>query len=431
MDRRKFLITSAQLGIATGLSQLISLPAWAQPGPKSKFKNLITVHINDGWDVLLGLDPKTKNSTISDTALFIGYREDEIIRCGDLAFGPSAAVLKELYGQCIVINGVSMMGNISHPDSTRLSQTGIVDRQTAQLVSMKAFKDSQNGDDANIIASGSSSAIELGPLDVNVKEYTRVSQYLGTEQSTDNYFEPNGFVAKSIRTENRINKKTSEFFEKHPEFKTLLESRTNSPSGEDTLDMVLALRLGIGKAAHLTIRPQSQTLDTHSNHKSIHMKAQAECWAKIAELVKNLKSVPSSDGASTLYDETLIMVTSEFSRETTLNGNNVETAGKEHNGYTNSYLILGGRVNGGYSIGESVIQQNILGRPTAHVARNFDIANSKVVRTRQDNPEFMAAKGIKKQIQPGHIIRTLASELDCEDVLDPILKALPKLKLRL
>ncbi|MBK8203285.1 MAG: DUF1501 domain-containing protein [Bdellovibrionales bacterium] len=131
---------------------------------------------------------------------------------------------------------------------------------------------------------------------------------------------------------------------------------------------------------------------------------------------------PSQDGTKSLFDETLIVITSEFSREINLNSSSVETGGKEHNGYTNSYLLMSGGLRGGFTIGESTIQPNILHRPVAHIARNFDFDSGQAIHKLSDAPERMADPKAIKQIRPGHVVRSVAALMGFEGLLDPTLR---------
>lgn len=430
MDRRRFLILSSQAGLAAGISQMIPFNVWANASRNGRFKNLITVHFIDGWDVTLGLDPKTKNSSVSDLACFLGYRADEIIQTKGLRLGPSAAALKPYAENCIVINGVSMMGNISHEDCRRMAQTGIIDRRTPQLVSMKAYTEG-----ARALSSGGDK-LENGQLELDSVAIDDVSNMI-TSGESDNiqFLEADSFLARDQQTMNTYGQTLRKITEEAPELKSKFDPNNNrSVTNYGVLDekscyaTALALKAGYISGAHFSIRPDNGTLDSHGDHKARHMPAQSSCFDQVLLLVQALKAVPSTAGAS-MFDETLIMVTSDFSRETALNGNSVETSGKEHNGYTNSYLLMGGGLKGDRTIGESIIQIGAMGRPSLHTARNFDFTCGNVIRTRADAPDFMSSNYFKKQIQPAHVIRTLAEAFGARDVLDPAMKELPTLPL--
>lgn len=431
MNRRRFLILSSQAGIAAGLSQMIPLQVWANASRNGRIKNLITVHFIDGWDVTLGLDPKTKDASVSDQACFLGYRPDEIIQAKGLRLGPAAQALEPYANRCIVINGVSMMGNISHEDCRRMAQTGIIDRRTPQLVSMKAFTERSQA-----LNSGGEK-LENGQLELNAVSDADVTSIITSKDSDEiQFLDADNFIARDQQALNSYGTAIRKIVEEVPELKAKFEENNNNNGGSyGVLDeksayaTVLAMKAGYVSGAHISIRPDQGTLDSHSDHKARHTPAQANCFAQLLMLVTALKAVPGSAAGASMFDETLIMVTSDFSRESALNGQSVESAGKEHNGYTNSYLLMGGSLKGGRTIGESIIQIGAMGKPSLHTARNFDFTCGNVIRTRTDAPDFMSSNYFKKQIQPAHVIRTLAEAFGARDLLDPVMKDLPSLPL--
>lgn len=421
MKRREFIRLTAQLSAFAGLAPFLSVPTWAQTTSASRFKYLITVHFDGGWDVLYGLDPKTKPASVNDLSYFIGYGEQDIIQAANLRFGPAAAALKPVANHCIVVNGVSMLGNVSHPDNSRMTQTGIIDRHTAQIAALKAYVDA--GSEAAILANESIEAGQLNIVEKNVYDIKSI-----TQPPTENelFLDADGSMAqyKSLQFETRQN--LAKIFAQQPKLQEMAKP--------DELPIANAIALAflsqLTRTAHIQIGSRTGfTLDTHSNHKARHGAAQADCWAQVMDIVNILKSIANVDGQRSLFDETLVVVTSEFSRETALNGSSVENSGKEHNGYTNSFLLMGGGVNGGFSVGESVVQSNMLGKPTLHAARNFDFRSGKPIHSRNEDRAYMADPSIKKQIQPGHVVATLADAFGYRDLLDPVLAKLPTLKL--
>src|SRR5262245_49913674 len=104
MKRREFINLTSQAGMLALLGSL-NLPRLARAATPGKFTNLIYVHFNAGWDVVLGLDPQINRTKLEDRALFLGYRPEEIIQAEGLKLGPAALPLKPLSSNCVVVNG--------------------------------------------------------------------------------------------------------------------------------------------------------------------------------------------------------------------------------------------------------------------------------------------------------------------------------------
>lgn len=420
MKRRELLIASGQLALLNALSGLSSPIAWAQTaaGPR----NLIWIDFANGWDVTLGLDPQVKASSFSDSALYLGYKPGEIIQAGGLRLGPAAASMAEFADSAVIINGVSMQGNISHEDCRRMTATGIIDRQTPEIVAMKAMVD---GGEARGHSLFDGSPMTTGDLDLETASFMDLETLLSADGNNEIALDPESAFAANLARSAKFRARIEKYLLAHPDLKARLDqARANYSNLSElrALETGLAFATGYSRTVHMMIQPASGSLDTHTNHARDHLPAQTSCWDQLAAFVKTLKSVPVGKSGRSAFDESLIVVTSEFSRETCLNGSSVESAGKEHNGYTNSYLLLGGSLRGGQTIGGSVIQANALGRPSLHAARNFDFRKQAVIRTAADMPDYLLQNpSLKRQILPGHVIATLADLFGCRANLDPVL----------
>ncbi|MBK8203287.1 MAG: hypothetical protein IPK68_13510 [Bdellovibrionales bacterium] len=90
MKRREFIKYGSQIGLIGYLSRVIDNPLFAQVTHDNPIKNLIYLSLEGGWDVTLGLDPQIKKLDVSDVSLFLGYRENEILKADGLNLGPAA-----------------------------------------------------------------------------------------------------------------------------------------------------------------------------------------------------------------------------------------------------------------------------------------------------------------------------------------------------
>ncbi len=435
MDRRRFIYLGSQIGVAAaGLLPLFTLPSKVFAQSNSKFKNLITVHFDGGWDVMLGLDPqvKPKSLEVSESALYIGYRPDEIKRFGNLRLGPAAAPsLSAIASHCVVVNGMSMLGNISHEDAKKMALTGVIDRRIPQLVGLQALAERDIRGAVLVLASAGNLVGQLDIDEMLAEDVeSLIAASISTSTSPSTFLDTDGLFARREKNILSYGENVKMLLDNQPR---LLEIASGDTRAKKLSLLAIALSSGLVDSAHLELSPrgQAQTLDTHFKHHAVHLQSQADCWQQLRELVELLKAVPNQDGKDSLFNESLIVVTSEFSREPGLNGNSIERDGKEHNGYTNSCLLLGGGLSGGYSIGESVIQLNMLNKPTVHTARNFDFHSGTVIRDRAAAPQHFSDPKIKKQIQPCHIVSTVADMLDIRPLLDPALKDLPSLPIKI
>ena len=115
--------------------------------------------------------------------------------------------------------------------------------------------------------------------------------------------------------------------------------------------------------------------DTHADHERNHLNAQMNTWSYIAGIFNLFSNLPYKEGS--LFDHTTFVVVSEFSRTPYLN----PAKGKDHNVYTNSVLLAGGRVNGGRSFGKSKViprHQREDGR-AIHIGSPFDFSTGQSV----------------------------------------------------
>ncbi len=424
MKRREFLKYSSQLGLAGYLSGLLNNPLLAASQAQARFKNFIYCHFDLGWDVTLALDPQVKRLQVSDTALFLGYREDEIESALGIKYGPAARALKEFAPNTIAVNGVSMLGNVSHGDCKRWAETGILERRTAGLPAMAAVSTSEEKTAAVI---SNNSSVESGLLPVSTT-FSSNLQNLDRSVEELNFLDENSTVAESYRTMMKYSLGFKTASEKNPSLKPLLQD-TNDQTSALAAGAALSFLSGYSRSAFLEVRPAQFTLDTHSRHAVEHVPALANCFEQVIKLIKILQATPAGDSGRSLFDETLIVISSDFSREINLNGASLQTSGKEHNGFTNSYILLSGSLRGGITLGESTIQANALRRPAAHVARNFNFETGMPIIKRSDAPNIIDDAKAIKQIRPGHMVRTVASMMGFEDLLDPTIAALPKLRI--
>lgn len=310
MKRREFIKYTSQIGLGSYLTALLRHPLQAQERESSYLKNLIYVHFDSGWDVTLGVDPQIKNLPLSDTALFLGYRADEILQIENLRLGPAAHLLKSYALNSIVINGVSMLGNVSHEECRRWTQTGILERRTGGMPAMMA--QSRSDDQLAQVVSGQG-GLEEGRFSVSpVNPYSLRNFVNVTASESEDFLEPDSIIAQSQKLLNRYGVQLAHVINQNSEIKEMLVNGNTFESTQAAI--ALCFQTGYARSAVVPLMPGQNSLDTHTNHAREHLPAQKDCFEQLLSLVSFLQKIPAQKGSHSLYDETLIVVSSDFSR---------------------------------------------------------------------------------------------------------------------
>lgn len=114
-------------------------------------------------------------------------------------------------------------------------------------------------------------------------------------------------------------------------------------------------RVGATRSAMVAISPnvQGAFIDSH-DPESARRSAETigSIASQIAQIFKTLKETPSVGGKS-LFDRTVVVVASEFSRTMRQLNAPIDNTGTDHNPLCNSVLIGGGGIKGGLVLGES------------------------------------------------------------------------------
>ena len=120
-----------------------------------------------------------------------------------------------------------------------------------------------------------------------------------------------------------------------------------------------------------------EEFDTHANHVKKHIELQNASFSKISNLMNTLKKLPYGSGS--IFDNTTLAVTTEFSRTPYLNGK--DTMGKDHNFMTNSVFLAGKGIQGGQTVGSSFVasaseREEKVG---VHIGNFYDYKNSRSI----------------------------------------------------
>lgn len=380
MNRRLFLKSSGSvLGLSVANQFLGSSMSWAQNlGDEKQF--LVLIRIKSGWDVTLSLDPKVHQGT-TQSDIFIEYKPEEILKVGNLGFGPAFAPMMPFAQDFSVINGIMMNDSDNgHEASLKYMTAGASDIQTDLVVELQHSSSLLKGDIAT------NTSLSLGNRNPTLTSLAGLSQMT----KLPDMLQFQNFLSSS-KSKGAVYQAQQNYLKNSKKFSDLkagvLATDKKSSSGEIKMEDVQlhylkdCFKADTARVAELDI---SKNLDTHGNHPGTHMKEQSAAWEKVAELMKILKSTSLDEiSGLSIYDRTTFMVISEFSRTPALNA----AQGKDHNPLTNSVLIGGYRVQPNVSFGQSQIipRTNIfepmhtglpLNFPTNQAAANLQMAQS-------------------------------------------------------
>ncbi|MBO9668583.1 MAG: hypothetical protein J7501_17425, partial [Bdellovibrio sp.] len=122
MKRRDFLKNSASLMALGSLSQLAPSLSWALT---TQDQFLLTVFLDGGADVSLGLDPWTKEQRPDSNDYFIEYTSNDLIKVGDVVYGPALSGMTNVLSDFSVVRGIFLSENDNgHPPAEAMMRSG-------------------------------------------------------------------------------------------------------------------------------------------------------------------------------------------------------------------------------------------------------------------------------------------------------------------
>jgi hypothetical protein len=405
MIRRDFLKNLALVSTSA-----LPLSAWrsafAQESVPQQKPFFVLIRMQGGWDVTLNMDTYVHTSATDQQDIFIEYREDEIQRVNRLKFGPALSPLVPHADNLAFINGVLMNSQDNgHEASLGFISTGNGEGKAPSLPV----------EIANTLQAGPYGVIFSGNLTVLDRPVMLTSYYdlMSLDQSVrlDNL---SSFL-KNFSDESHFNSSIKNIIsstEVTSALTTAIESRRefiNQQSTNSALQAahVLAASFQVG-AAHQGQIDMFPSLDTHSNHEQLHLTAQSDSWQTVSDLFKIFKETAYGNLGASLFDQTVFMVVSEFSRTPFLN----PAKGKDHNPLTNSVLLAGGPIRGGTTFGASHVIPRSRSRikQGVHVALPINFKTGEVATNRDiaERPEF-------HYITPDRVIASIARGLRVDE----------------
>lgn len=404
MNRRNFLQNSFLSPVATrlisgsGLMPLLSQIAHARtatPVDPSQAKYFVMIRMTGGWDITLGLEPKQHSANSDQNDMFIEYTSDKILDAKGVKLGPAASPLLPYAGEFSVVNGIiTATSDNGHDANLEYLSSGNGEGKAPYLpveIAMASqsgslgmvFSGRAKGGDRPVMVSSTSNVQSL----VNSLNLAEFADYLGASTAqSDIYRAQQALLKDANRMDDLINR-----------LRLLPSSGGGVSTSElDTLTLAATFLSGTAFQGQIDL---SLNLDSHSQHEKQHLDEQTKGWNQVAKIFDIFKKAPVGGGAS-LFDRTLFVVISEFSRTPALNS----AKGKDHNPLTNSLLLAGGLAKGGKVVGEShlITRSRSTTGTSIHAALPIDFTSGKIAHTKSE-----AQSGAFKYITPEPVVATI------------------------
>lgn len=385
---RRQLIQSATLA---GLYYSLPLKAKTLTTSLDQDQFFVQILVPGGMDVTLSLDPQTHNKFKTDqNDIFIEYRPEEILGTANLKFGPACESLIPFSNECVVVNGIVMKRDVGHESLLNYISAGSFDSANLAIEAANTLGDTHLG----LLTA---SQTQTGNRNITMTPINSLNNLIYTN---DNLNFLDQFNSNIIRPNTNQIKNLVDFRRNLTLLNESINSvKTNFETEFYEIPIIIGSFLkGFSKSAILStenINDLEIDLDTHAEHESNHLQSQKNVWDFVAQIFKAFKNTEYKN--SSLFDKTTFVVMSEFSRTPYLNG----AKGKDHNVYTNSVLIAGGRVQGGKSIGESkVIPRNAspIGQ-AIHIGNAFDFSLGRVTNENAENVSLIYPENLGKSFQ--------------------------------
>lgn len=379
-SRRDILKLAALTGAGLALPRLsfaqnLLAATPAAGAPADNFFVLLRIApAGGGLDATLGLDPWLKNDRPLETDMFVEYQPNDVVKAGNLYFGPAAKSLAPYASDLLVVNGVFMSANDNgHPAAIAYMSTGNGQGRAADLpVELEVVK----GETPYGLMSGTGSLYTA----LRRISYVRAGDVLAARNDQD----PSTSLERAVQDPHSpLQHAIQDIIAAQPYTLKLQKTLNQMATGGATLSdaHVVAASFLAGASRHSEIDiGVNGSLDTHSNHEGVHLASQTEAWGKVVDIFQIFKSLPYGAKGESLFDRTTFMVISDFSRTPALN----QAKGKDHNPMTNSILLAGYGLQKNKTINASLLIEAARSKTKAsyHMGSPFDYATGLPAKTR-------------------------------------------------
>lgn len=327
MNRREFCKFLSLLSGGYVLGSMPYLTALAQSALPEFF---ILIHVENGWDTSLAMDPWTQETRPSESDYFLEYSKDELVPFSNGYVTNVMNPMNKYFDRLALFNGIFMNSQDNgHDGLARYATSGNGQGDLGALpVELEGRKFSS---DFGIVSNGS---INSGNRTVST---CNTSGIIGNGQLSTIRVIENGQekteLQKAIGSFAKSKGKMDLFNRQLAEFKRVNNTLTEA--------QVVAAAFASGLSQSGFFRISDDNLDTHSSHAGAHKEALTKVMTKIASYLDTLASVQVglNSGVSVL-DQTTVLVVSEFTRTPALNS----AKGKDHNPQSNSAMLISKKI---------------------------------------------------------------------------------------
>lgn len=388
--KRRDLIKNSILA-SVGYSMLPNI-SFAQINQANLDNFFVQILVSGGMDVTLSLDPLMHSSfNTDDKDVFLEYRPEDILSHESLLLGPACIDLRKHMSSITTVNGIVMRRDIGHDPllAYMASGSGGGDLPYHAIEAGNFLEDTTLGTLVN-------TSFSLGNRRPSLSQISEHKVFDGNTGSKPESIEALESIYK--KTNNKVTKATYDmlaFNLQKQSFYDRIGSLSDEPQDREII--AAAFLENVASSAIIDLENSGDLdfdLDTHSDHEGRHIRNQESIWRHISGIFDLFQSLEYKNGS--LYDHTTFCVVSEFSRTPYLN----PAKGKDHNVFTNSVLLAGGRVNGGKSFGGSKViprGKRKDGR-AIHIGSPFDYKAGQTVSESGENIGLIFPENVAKSL---------------------------------
>lgn len=374
MNRRLFLNLLSLSGASMLLPRLARAASLEQPD-----SYFVMIRMAGGWDVTLGLDPKIHGADDDQDDMFIEYKPQEILKAGNLSFGPAMKSLIPFGSSLSVVNGlITATTDNGHAANLEYMSSGNGSGKAPYIPAEIAA--SSKAGSLGLIFSGQTNVLDrnLTTTSTSNLEALKNSLALGDFSNLiaqgglkDSYFQAEQAMLGDSKRLSDLNQKMKD---------SGYETETD-PTKRAAKILSAAFASQTAYQGQIDISAGGN-FDSHAGHEVTHLAAQTTGWNSVAAIFDIFKATQIGSTGTSLYDQTTFMVISEFSRTPALNG----AKGKDHNPLTNSVLLAGGGIVGGVTFGSShlITRKKTTSGMSSHTALPVNIVTGVAAKSRAE-----------------------------------------------
>ena len=431
LHRRTFLELAAGLGLVSGAAMVPRRLGATEPTVTDRY--FVFAYFHGGWDMLLGLDPKSPDDfpadKVSETGIEPAYDTIPDLDPADwftetvvdgMTFGPYIGSLAGHARRLAVLRGMTME-SVAHEVARRHALTGKAPAGSSvrgsSVATLLAYLLGENEPIPNLVCGINSfnvghpswaSGLTTDTVDDLFKALSPGATQMpeGSRDALEAFFSAQEVgVTSPTALEIYANRRTARqivdldiasIFDVNSDAADMaylreafgVDSGLTGVGGPRALMAAQALTHGVSRCVSFRA---SANLDTHqgADWQDEHGPDLQAGFDSVAALASYLDATPFGDTGNSWLDHTTIVCMSEFAREAVLNSN----GGRDHN-LINSMLLLGGGIRGGQVIGATT--------DLGMLAQPVDLATGQL----SESGELMTNE---------HVARTLLASIGIDD----------------